>query len=324
MGRDFVKRDRTARLVRVAHLLFQHPRGLTAADIAEHIGMNVRTAYRDLGALDAEVGVKVWQDGNRYGAEAASFLPPLKLSLYEAVTLFLSARLMQRFQDHRDPHVVSAIDKLANILPIPIAQHVHASVAWLNELPPDDTRARIFDLIATGWAEGRKVKIRYPHERRLSERSIAPYFLEPNPGGHSRYVIGHDSVSNQVRTFRIERIEHAELTNDHFDVPPEFSVADRLRHAWGISDEDTVHVRLRFHDRAAAERVVQTNWHPSQHLELEPDGSLLMTLDVGGLLEITPWLLGWGSAVEVLDPPELRHSLSTTAAEMAGRYPRPS
>jgi predicted DNA-binding transcriptional regulator YafY len=144
--------------------------------------MNVRTAYRDLSALDSKVGVKVWQDGHRYGAEQSSFLPPLKLGVYEAVTLFLSARLMQRRQDHRDPHVISDFDKLATVLPSPIAQHVPATVAWLNELPSDDPRARSFDLIAAAWAAGRRVKIHYAHNRHLNERLIAPYLFEPNLG----------------------------------------------------------------------------------------------------------------------------------------------
>jgi predicted DNA-binding transcriptional regulator YafY len=317
----FTRRDRTARLLGVANLLFQHPHGLTATQIAEQIEMNVRTVYRDLRALETEVGVPFWQDGNRYGADRTSLLPPLKLTLHEAVMLFLSARLMQRFQDHRDPHVISAFNKLATILPPPIAQHVQATVAGLHDRPRDDTRTRIFDMIATAWAEGRKLRIRYPSRRHVNdERVVAPYFIEPNPGGHSRYVIAHDSLTNQVRTFKIERIDHAELTAETFDIPPDFDVSSRLRQAWGISDEDTVHVRLRFLDAAAAKRALETNWHPSQRLIHEPDGSLLMTLDVGGLLEITPWLLGWGSTVEVLDPPELRASMRRIAGEMAARY----
>src|SRR5882762_11199547 len=84
----------------------------------------------------------------------------------------------------------------------------------------------------------------------------APHIAEPNPGGHSGYVIGHDSVCNQVRTFKIERIDQAELTAETFEVPRDFDVSDRLRHAWGISDEETVHVRLRFVDAAAAKRVL--------------------------------------------------------------------
>lgn len=59
MPGEFVKRDRTARLLGVAHLLFQHPHGLTAPAIAARIGMNVRTVYRDPRALEEEVGVAV-------------------------------------------------------------------------------------------------------------------------------------------------------------------------------------------------------------------------------------------------------------------------
>jgi hypothetical protein len=77
---EFVKHDRTARLLGVAHLLYQHPHCLTAQQIVECIGMNVRTLYRDLRAGEDEVRVAVWQDGKRYGADFASFRPPLKLT----------------------------------------------------------------------------------------------------------------------------------------------------------------------------------------------------------------------------------------------------
>ena len=40
----------------------------------------------------------LWHHGNRFGAERPSFLPPLKLTLHEAVTIFLSTPLMQRFR----------------------------------------------------------------------------------------------------------------------------------------------------------------------------------------------------------------------------------
>jgi hypothetical protein len=39
----FTKRDRTARLLGVANLVFQHLRGLATLQIAERIGMNARS-----------------------------------------------------------------------------------------------------------------------------------------------------------------------------------------------------------------------------------------------------------------------------------------
>jgi predicted DNA-binding transcriptional regulator YafY len=231
---------------------------------------------------------------------------------------------MARYQDHRDPHVISAFGKLASILPPAIGRHVHASLVSLAARPPDEHRARVFDLLATAWAEGRKVRIWYVPARESdgapSERTVSPYFIEPNPAGHTRYLIGQDSLSGEVRTFKLERIREAELTSERFTVPPEFDAAERLGTAWGISDEDSVRVRLRFHDAAAAKRASESQWHPSQREERNADGTTDFTFDVNGLLEIMPWILSWGGTVEVLEPRELRQRILETAHEQLGRY----
>lgn len=326
MSRGFARRDRTARLLGLAHLLNQHPHGLTAREIAERVGMNVRTVQRDLRALEEEVGVTCWQEKTRYGVERQSLLPSLDLTLEEAVTVFLSVRLMTRYQDYRDRHVLGAFGKLATILPSPIAQHAYAAVASLAGRASDEHRDGVFDILARAWAEQRQVRIWYPSRNKdgergtVHERRVSPYFLEPNLAGHTRYLIGKDALSGQVRTFRVERIERVEPTDVHFEVPIDFDVQERLRHAWGISDEDLVQVRLRFHGADASARARQSRWHPSQREKPNQDGTLDLTFEVGGLLEITPWVLSWGDAVEVLSPPELRIRVAEVARCQLARY----
>lgn len=325
MARVFTRRDRTARLLGVAHLLHQYPHGLSAQEIAHHVGMHVRTVYRDLRALESEVGLPLWQNGSRYGLDWKGLLPPLKLTLLEAVTLFLSARLMARYADKRDPRALGAFHKLAAVLPAPIAQHVLATIADLARLPSNDTYLRVFDLLATGWAEGRKVRIWYPYVHPdgrafLNERLVSPYYLEPNPVGHGCYLIAFDAVTGAVRTFKLERIQQAELTAEHFDIPPDFDAPARLQHAWGVSDEEAVEVKLRFHEPAAASRARETRWHPSQQERAAEDGKLELCFTVNGLLEITPWILSWGAAVEVLEPPALRERVAAVARALQARY----
>jgi predicted DNA-binding transcriptional regulator YafY len=41
---------------------------------------------------------------------------------------------------------------------------------------------------------------------------------------------------------------------------------------------------------------------------------------VAGIVEIRPWILGWGDAVEVLEPPELREVVATAVTRAAARY----
>jgi predicted DNA-binding transcriptional regulator YafY len=45
-----------------------------------------------------------------------------------------------------------------------------------------------------------------------------------------------------------------------------------------------------------------------------------MTFRVAGTVEIRPWILSWGEAVEVLEPAELRQAIATAVRAAAERY----
>ncbi|HEX7345572.1 MAG TPA: HTH domain-containing protein, partial [Candidatus Limnocylindrales bacterium] len=122
--RTFGKRDRLARMLRVVAVLRGHPEGIRPTEIARRTGVATRTVYRDLRALEEEVGVPVWSEGGLWGVEGQEFLPPLKLTLDEAMAVVLSARLMVRYADKYDPDLAAAFEKLEEVLPRPLAEHV--------------------------------------------------------------------------------------------------------------------------------------------------------------------------------------------------------
>src|SRR5215213_3992313 len=79
------KRDRLARLLSVLRILQAHgDAGTTPAEIARRTGMSKRSIYRDLGALESEMQVPLWNERGRWGVQAGAFLPPLRLTLPEA------------------------------------------------------------------------------------------------------------------------------------------------------------------------------------------------------------------------------------------------
>jgi predicted DNA-binding transcriptional regulator YafY len=51
-----------------------------------------------------------------------------------------------------------------------------------------------------------------------------------------------------------------------------------------------------------------------------PDGRLELTLSAGGLFEITRWILGWGDAVEVIAPEELRRQIQQILRSTSAHY----
>ncbi len=315
--------DRTARLNRVCQLLYQYPQGVTPQRLAELCEVSRRTVYRDLKAIQQDRNFPIWQQGGRYGLEQRAFLPPLKLTLPEAMALFLAARLASRYSDERDPAIESAFAKLAGILPRPVAQHVCETVRGMLGRHENPHYARVFDLLAEAWANGRRVRIWYPWTgdgvTRVYERLVEPYFLEPSPIGHSCYLIAYCHHAGALRTFKLERIQQIELTEEPYEIPRDFDVNAYLKSSWGVVADEEVVVRLRF-CRAVASRVKECTWHPSQSIAELPDGSLDFTVTVAGTMEITPWILSWGAEVEVLAPEGLRARIAETALRMGRCY----
>jgi predicted DNA-binding transcriptional regulator YafY len=321
------KRDRLARMLAVASILYTRgsgDAGVPVAEIAELTGMTSRTVYRDLRALEDELGMPIFQAGRgRFGIEKKYFLPPLRLSLPEAVVLFLASRLIARWSDEYDQAVVSAFTKLADLLPQPIARHVAATMLTVGRADRNDPFLRNFAHVAQAWADGRVVEFEYEAGGGPSRRArVLPYFLEPDAAGRSVYLIGFDETVEAMRTYKVERIRSSTLTADRYEIPADFDPDRWLAHSWGIWSSDTTataEVRLRF-DSSVAHRVREAIWHRSQRLVELPDGRLELTVTVAGIVEIRPWILSWGDAVEVLEPAALRESVAAAVRGAAARY----
>jgi len=321
------KRDRLARMLAVASILYTRgsgDAGVPVAEIAELTGMTSRTIYRDLRALEDELGMPIFQAGRgHFGIEKKYFLPPLRLSLPEAVVLFLASRLIARWSDEYDQAVVSAFTKLADLLPQPIARHVAATMLTVGRAGRNEPFLRNFAHVAQAWADGRVVEFEYEAGGGPSRHArVRPYFLEPDAAGRSVYLIGFDETVAAMRTYKVERIRSSTLTADRYQIPDDFDPDRWLAHSWGIWSSDTTataEVHLRF-DASVAHRVREAIWHRSQRLVERPDGQLELTVTVAGIVEIRPWILSWGDAVEVLGPEALRESVAAAVRAAASRY----
>jgi predicted DNA-binding transcriptional regulator YafY len=323
------KRDRAARLVRVATLLAAHPDGMRPGDIADRLGMSVRNVYRDLHALEDEVDMGVWSEGGKWGVLQSTFLPALKLTLSEAMAVFLAARLMVRYADKYDPDLGSAFEKLEEGLPGSLREHVARSLDVLQRAPHDPAFIEHVHALTRAWADRRVVEIEYEtaaYEGRpgeVSRRIVRPWLIEPSLQTHALYLIGWDEDRNGMRTFKIERIRSVSVTPRSFERPEATGLEAELRRGWDIiADQPPVEVRLRF-SKAVADRVAETRWHAQQRIERQADGSLSWSTTVSGTIEIRLWILSWGDEVEVLEPGALREDVAATHRRAAARYGAP-
>jgi predicted DNA-binding transcriptional regulator YafY len=319
------KWDRAARYLRIAQVLHAHGEaGISAAALARQIGVSKRTIYRDLEAMDLDGGLPVWNDGGRFGLAADAFLPPLALTLPEAMAIFLAARLLTKATDELDPELIGALVKLAEVLPPVLAEQLHETATAFSDTPRDETFTRVLRGLTEALADRRVVEIEYAagvYDRSKGTRRLRlrPLAIEPSAQTRALYVIGFDEERQARRTFKVERIRSVALTPDRYEPLPA-SLAAEMRAAWDvISDADPVGIVIRF-DPAVAQRVAETRWHPSQELAPGDDGSLVWRARVSGVLEIRSWILGWGADAEVLEPAELREWVAAQHHAAADRY----
>jgi len=316
------KTDRTARLLKVEHLLYQNPRGLNVEQISSRCEVSKRTAYRDLHALEIEMGVPIWEEGTRRGITEGYLLPPIHFTLPEALNVFLAARLMLSYTHRDDTNVASTFTKLNSIVPAPLRDQIQKTMEWMRKQPKDDRYLRTIAALAEAWISRQQIKIIYRalEAKKTTERIIEPYFIEPAAAGHSSYVIAYCHRAHEIRTFKIERIKSIGPTLEHYVIPPSFDANEFLGSSWGITVYGEVKtVKLRFNPEIA--RILEeTVWHPSQVVERQNDGSVIMTLRVTVTDELRFWILSWGEKVKVLEPKKLRQEIVEAARAILDIY----
>ena len=151
----------------------------------------------------------------------------------------------------------------------------------------------------------RKVTLHYRSRSSGLEswQPVCPYgFLY----GNRHYLVAYNENEQAlgIRTFVLSNIKKVEIRDEPFEKPDGFSLQDYASRMFGVFEEEPFDVELRF-SPDVAEDVHQFNFHPTQTMEDEPDGSVLVRFHAGGALEMVWHLFTWGDNVEILGPQKL-------------------
>ncbi len=314
---------RAIRLARIPQYLQSNPKGLSTKELSALCGVCCRTIQRDMNALQSNLKLPIAQEGSRYVLFGDYILPPISFSLYESVALFLASRLAVRQTDESNPHLITALSKMARVLPYPLDEKVQLSVTLLGKKKSKPRYINTYEQIAFAWMAQRRVVIDY-HSLQSNECRrwlLEPYFMEMTGVGYSSYVIGHAVREGKegIFTFKLERIIKARLMDENFEIPSNVHIEKLLSTSWGVIWGDDIEVILKFSPKVTR-RVKESTWHPSQVITDLPEGGCRLKLKVGSLLEITPWIRSWGPDVEVIEPITLRNEFKKWADQLNKIY----
>jgi predicted DNA-binding transcriptional regulator YafY len=135
-----------------------------------------------------------------------------------------------------------------------------------------------------------------------TERVIAPYgFIY----GSRHYLIAWCDHSQGMRTFSLPNIVDITLLDESYQKNPDFDLKSHTRRSFGVFQEEPYKVVWRFSPMVSS-AVHEYQFHPSQTIEDQDDGSVIVTFTAGGWKEMCWYLMTWEGEVEVLEPAYLR------------------
>ncbi|TQS40982.1 helix-turn-helix transcriptional regulator [Cryptosporangium phraense] len=309
----------------VATLLLLQSKGrVTAAQLAGELETSVATARRDLEALSA-AGIPVYPQAGRGGGwslvgGARTDLSGLSAS--EAQALFLLVGPAAAISDEAK----TALRKLVQALPKTFrAEAEAAAAATMIDTTRWGERARqrpqLVDQLQTAVVKQRKLRFEYTSgARERSTRLVEPWGLVDKD--EVWYLIA--GTEKGQRTFRVDRIAGPQLTDESFERPSDFELAEAWKSVVGEVEQK----------RSGTEAVVliETKFVPILrdhfglhcHVEEEfEDGTTTRSrvrVAAPTPLDIARTLAGWGGHVQVLEPDAVQAHLARIGAELVAGY----
>ena len=107
--------SRSRRLEQIERKLVQRPEGWTTGELAREFQVDPSTIFRDLAVLES-MGTGLITKGRRYILDHRRSLHSVKLSINELLAIYLAVRLLIAMAREHNPHVVKALEKLADAL----------------------------------------------------------------------------------------------------------------------------------------------------------------------------------------------------------------
>ena len=321
-----LSRPPLARMLQV-HEHLQTGRRTNCRTLAESLEVSKRTILRDLDFMRDQLGLPIEYDhaahGFFYSREVVQF-PTVKISEGELVALSVARKALTQY--HGTPFerpLRDAFEKLTAGLRDQI------QFSWNGDLDSSISfRAAgqsvsdlaTFELASQAVLQSEELAFAYLKlgGEHAEDRLVQPLHLACID--NQWYLFGRDlHREGSIRTFALTRMTGLARTGRRTRVPERFSLDEHLKGSFGVfSSQAAETVRLCF-DPFSARLIREREWHPSQELAAQTDGSLELCMQVGVSPEIERWILGWGEHVEVLFPLKLRRSIAKTAALMASR-----
>ena len=318
-SKPYMAFEKSFALMRLAEMAAARHRGVCLLDVMKEFEVNQRTAQRMVRGLELIFpSVVCSTDADRrrwWKLKDSTFLRHQGIRDSELLALDMSIRRAEREGAELDVKALASLrDRLLGSLPSSHARRAEADAEAMLEAqgfacrpgPRRKLATNVLGAIAEAIKAPFCLHIQYqgakdPEPKR---RNIEPYGVLL---GIRQYLVARDIENNRAfRHYRIDRITTIKIIGSSFARDPGFDLDSFAANSFGSfhSEAEFGPVVWRFAPSAAA-TAREFEFHPTQKMMDEPDGSLRVQFMASGWVEMAWHLLSWGGAVEVLEPPQL-------------------
>ena len=302
--------------------LFQSRRQWTVSQLSAELDVSDRTVHRYIGMLE-EMGIPLYSERGPYGGFSllrTYKLPPLIFTPEEATVLYMGARLVEDIWGKPFHDAVTGVTaKLDNVLPDDIRQEVARAQRSLVVMTSASRDYSPYHTLMADLREcmaaGRRVTIRYHSFSRVeTERQVDPYALSFRWGNW--YLVGYCHLRDELRTFRIDRINQLTHGKDTFELPRDFDAVTYLEANLTWQNQYQIAVQM---DEAVASEMRErgSDW---MQVSDNPDGSVTVNFEADDLNWAAGWVLSWGRFARALEPPALIEQVKQSALAVIAKY----
>ncbi|HYG50309.1 MAG TPA: YafY family protein [Flavobacteriales bacterium] len=212
------------RVERISAILIQlqSKKIVKGQDLADRFSISLRTAYRDIKALE-EAGVPIVSEaGIGYSLMDGYKLPPVMFTKEEAIAFLTAEKLVEKLTDSSTYSTYqSALFKIKAVLKTDDKEHLEKMDSYIEVLnnpylPHDKKTSNHIQTILRSISQKKQLSLNYfaNHNQQNSNRAVEPVgiFLM----GQQWYLIAFCCLRNAYRNFRIDRIQKSVFTEQPF------------------------------------------------------------------------------------------------------------
>lgn len=306
------------RLLRLARHLAASRTGLTLDEIAAELEVGRRTAERLRDSLAAIFPqMESWDDEarmRRWRLPGSALIGVMEARPEAVASVEIAAREVEaRGETERAALLREAATTLRAMMRPDALRRAEPDIAALMEAEGSAMRpgprpviaASVLPTLRQAILGMQLAVVRYavPGEEPAT-RILCPYGILYGGRG---WLVAHVEGLQEMRLWRLDRIAAVDVLDRGFPRREDFSLANYAAQSFGVFQEEPMDVVLRFTPKAADDAI---GWvfHPSQTMERQDDGSLIVRFRAGGAQEICWHLMTWGQEVIICGPTTLKHA----------------